>query len=445
MGISMGASRIGGRTRLYRKAVLAVICGLMLAACVPVFAQFSKKRQVSKGPRALGLLELAENGKAHLIPITIMIDGKFYDAGAYKADPVPMALQPETVYEALKSGVSQGLFTVSGALAQNASWIADGKWSSSAAIKTDTERHKAEAAKKAYKAPEDTSGPPKLKRAPQSSDQTSSVPAQTTPPAASNPPSSQTKETPPATSSGGPRNESSSSTPSAKGSDSQNSVDAPDRPMLRRQPVSDTPHEQTKAGNADEPLKGPIQLIPAISDSDGAEPRPYTYQLKPEEEQKFLKTMTSMATDEVRERAKQLLTESEQAVKSTRKTARPAITPELQDVQMHVFDLTSSNEPVLVLTATATIPNARIALQYTTALVTREDIYGELHKVFAQTTDNQHLDVIPRYEFIDAVDADGDGRGELLFRRTQESGSAFSIYTVIGDRLWPLFEGKPGR
>jgi len=33
----------------------------------------------------------------------------------------------------------------------------------------------------------------------------------------------------------------------------------------------------------------------------------------------------------------------------------------------------------------------------------------------------------------------------LLFRKTQDSGSAFSIYTVIGDRLWPLFEGKPGR
>jgi hypothetical protein len=114
-------------------------------------------------------------------------------------------------------------------------------------------------------------------------------------------------------------------------------------------------------------------------------------------------------------------------------------------VQMHVFDLTSSNEPVLVLTATATVPNARIPLQYTTALVTREDIYGELHKVFAQTTDNQHLDVIPKFEFIDAVDIDGDGRGELLFRSERESGTAFNIYAVIGDRLWPMFLGKAGR
>jgi len=421
--------------------VIAVICGLVIAACAPVFAQYAKRRQVNKGPRALGLLELAENGKAHLLPITLMIDGKFYDAGAYKANPVPMALVPETVYEALKSGVSQGLFTVSGAIDEKESWVADGKWRSSADIKADAERNKAEAAKKAYKSPDDTSGPPKLRRAPQSSDQTS-APPQTTPPGSSpkSAPSAETttpKSAPPSSSNGGSAATAATAKPS--------SPDAPDRPVLRHQAPAETTHEQTKSGTQDEPLKGPIQFIPAVSDSDGAEPRPYTYQLKPEEEQKFLKTMMSMAANEVKARATQLLGESEPAAKTSKKTARAAVTPQLQDVQMHIFDLTSSNEPVLVLTATATVPNARVALQYTTALVTREDIYGELHKVFAQTTDNQHLDVIPKYEFIDAVDADGDGRGELLFRKTQDSGSAFGIYAVIGDRLWPLFEGKPGK
>jgi hypothetical protein len=440
MGIEIGPSLMSYRTRLYRKAVSAVICGLTLSACVPVFAKYTKKRQVSKGPRAVGVLELAGNGKAHLVPVTVMIDGKFYDAGAYKADPVPMALQSGTVYEALKSGVSQGLFTVSGAISPDTGWIGDGKWRSTADIKAAAEHNKAEAAKKAYKAPEEVAGPPKLRRAPQAGDQASSTPSP-----ASNPPNSQPKETPPAGSSDAPKNDSDSSATSAKTSSSQNSVDAPDRPMLRRQPVSDTPNEQTKAGNEDAPLKGPIELIPAVSDADGAEPRPYTYQFKPEEEQKFLKTMSTMATDEVRARAKQLLVESEPPVKSTKKTVRPAITPELQNVQMHVFDLTSSNEPVLVLTATATIPNAPLPLQYTTSLVTREDIYGELHKVFAQTTDNQHLDVIPKFEFIDAVDVDGDGRGELLFRASRESGTAFNIYAVIGDRLWPIFLGKTGR
>jgi hypothetical protein len=97
-----------------------------------------------------------------------------------------------------------------------------------------------------------------------------------------------------------------------------------------------------------------------------------------------------------------------------------------------------------VFTANAKFPTAANDLEYTVAVVARQDIYAELHKVFAETTDNQHLDVSPKYDLIDAVDADGDGRGELLFRMTSEAGSTFGLYRVIGDRLWPVFEGKPG-
>ena len=190
-------------------------------------------------------------------------------------------------------------------------------------------------------------------------------------------------------------------------------------------------------------MKGPIQLIPAVSDADGPEPRPYTYELKPEEQQKFLQKMLAMASADVQARAAHLSAQAEPSAKAG-KSARAAGAPEFQDVQLRIFDLTNSNEPVLVLTANATIPNSKLNLQYSTAVVAREDIYAELHKVFAQTTDNQHLDVLPKYEFIDAVDADGDGRGELLFRTTSDAGSAFSIYAVIGDRLWPLFAGKAG-
>jgi hypothetical protein len=46
-------------------------------------------------------------------------------------------------------------------------------------------------------------------------------------------------------------------------------------------------------------------------------------------------------------------------------------------------------------------------------------------------------------ELIDAVDADGDGRGELLFRRTFDSGSFYAIYRVTADQLWPLYEPAP--
>jgi hypothetical protein len=44
---------------------------------------------------------------------------------------------------------------------------------------------------------------------------------------------------------------------------------------------------------------------------------------------------------------------------------------------------------------------------------------------------------------IDAVDADGDGRGDLLFRESSDAGSAFVIDRVVGDQVYTLFEGTP--
>src|SRR5262249_26001137 len=129
--------------------------------------------------------------------------------------------------------------------------------------------------------------------------------------------------------------------------------------------------------------------------------------------------------------------------KATAAKKKPEVAPEFHDVERRVFDLSNTNDPVLVLVAGAHSPSAP-ELDFMVVLVARQDIYGDLHKVFAQTTDNKHLDALPRYELIDAVDADGDGRGELLFRETWDSGAVYGVYRVIGDQLWPLFEGKPG-
>jgi hypothetical protein len=192
-----------------------------------------------------------------------------------------------------------------------------------------------------------------------------------------------------------------------------------------------------------------MQLIPAISDADGPDPRPYAFSLKPEEEQKLRKKILALAGDEVRARAAQLAAESQPGTRSPAGTAAKPPQPSFEEVEFHAFDLSNSNEPVLVLSAKARMParpNAANAdLQYIITLVTRDDMYGELHKVFSSITDTQHFDVLARMELIDAVDADGDGRGELLFRQISDAGRAFVLYRVIGDRLWPLFQGTPGR
>ncbi len=165
------------------------------------------------------------------------------------------------------------------------------------------------------------------------------------------------------------------------------------------------------------------------------------------------KKILALAADEVRARAAQLSSSRQRRSpagrtppKSGAKVKPPQ--PTFEDVQLRVFDLSNSNEPVLVLTTKARMPSASGTaasdLQYVMTLVARDDMYGELHKAFASITDTQHLDVLPRLELIDAVDADGDGRGELLFRQISDAGNAFVLYRVIGDRLVAAVPGNAG-
>jgi hypothetical protein len=446
----------------------------MLAQIAP--AQSAGAKKAVKGPRALGLVELAANGKARLVPITILYDGEYYDASAYKASPVPMALESGTIYEGFRTGVSLGLFTVTGALQGNNTWRGAGTWQSASAIAAAKDAAAKKRAVMSKPAPEAPEGPPVLRRAspkPKSEDAPSagtapaaspapaSVPAPSTPPPASEPEGDSDRpvlKRPAAT-----------TTVVASGSSPSASAPAedPDRPVLKR--GAPTPAELKKRNAAvtalasqktgkdlHKPSATPsaapeaVQLIPAISDAAGPEPRPYAYSLKPEEEQKLRKKILTLAADEVRAWAAQPESAGSQ---SAARASRPAnktkpAEPSFEDVQLHAFDLSNSNEPIVVLTAKARMPvrpNTTSDLQYIITLVARDDMYGDLHKVFASVTDTNHFDVLSRLELIDAVDADGDGHGELLFRQVSDSGSAFVLFRVIGDRLWPLFQGSPGQ
>ena len=120
-------------------ALLAGVVSLPMAATAqeerPQITPGERKapRKKEAGPRALAVLQLGANGKASLVPVAILVNGKFWDATAYKADPVPMALESGTVYEASRAGSSLGLFTVNSALHSNAAntqnpWLGTGNW-----------------------------------------------------------------------------------------------------------------------------------------------------------------------------------------------------------------------------------------------------------------------------------------------------------------------------
>ncbi len=118
--------------------------------------------------------------------------------------------------------------------------------------------------------------------------------------------------------------------------------------------------------------------------------------------------------------------------------------PVFENVQFHGFDVWTTNQPVLILSAEARIPGSTgvtaAAEPFSVMLVVRTDIYGNLRKLFSGVTDKFHLDVTPRLELIDVIDADGDGRGELLFRETSDVGSGYMIYRATADKLWKMFD-----
>ena len=463
-------------------------------------------RKKDAGPRAVALLRMTDDKKASLVPIAILIDGKFWDATAYKADPVPMALDPGTVYEAERSGSSLGLFTVNAALHSNAPnsqapWLGTGAWKP-----MGTEEPKP--ALKADTAPvgiDTEDAPPRLTHDPaKAAPPASTAPAPGTtpsnaPPATTSKPGSDGDEPPRLNRPSSPSSEppagstqagqptqpgqSGSKAPAGQGDSkaSENKADnkadkanipasdsgagEANRPILRRgKPAASFADEDvpgysrpgarsSASGKIAEAAaaQADVKLIPAISDASGPTPHPYTFEWIKGEEEDRRKQMIALAKQLV-----QAYVVAQDRVKITPTHPQPAKhaaikvkEPQLDNVQMIAYDLWNSNQPIIVLSAEAHLPppaagaaHSEVAsdLQYSVMLVAYPDIYNNLRKLYAGVTDKFHLDITPKLELIDAVDADGDGRGELLFRETADAGSGWVIYRATGDKLFKMYD-----
>jgi hypothetical protein len=402
-----------------------------LLSCLPLgaqgtIAQYGRKSSTSKGPRALGLIQLFPNGKAHLIPVAITVDGKFFDAGSYKGSPVPMALDFGVVYEGLRSGVSQGIFTITQPGQASHVWIAEGTW-----LPAGT---KAPEKGKKYETPkiEDKDAPPRLHRG-------DAKPAEAAPPEkpATPPPAAKPQET-------------------AKVMEPPPPVEDPNRPILRRGKPDPAARrvlvknfdEEAVPGKSGQDSKSTVQIIPAISDAAGPDPRPYNFELRAGEEAAYRKKMLELASTELT-KANAVPPEIQPAKSHKVPSVRKLPPATFDDVHLRIFDLSNSNDPVLILSAKTRSPATAGARSPTETegeeitLVARTNLDGDLRRLFFAHTDPRNLHISPHMELIDAIDADGDGRGELLFRRTSDAGTSYAIYRASADRLWPLYEGTP--
>lgn len=504
---------------VYRGAFAAAVFTSLASGAVVCVAQEARpqimpgeRKPTQKkdvGPRALALLRLTADGKASLVPIVILINGKFWDATAYKAAPIPMALEPGTVYEAEHTGNSLGLFTVGTALHSNAAnaptpWIGTGSWVP-AGTEVANKPHKAEnvplginggdqpprltrnpskdtppASAAPSPAPAPTSGPSSGDEPPRlSKPAPAEAPPANSPPASSpgsGPPQGDSKGTTAPSQSGAPQSAPASSAPQAgarppKGENvpaSDSGADEADRPRLRRgKPTEPLPDEEVPgyskpgvvpAASAGKTANvaaagGPVQLIPAISDAGGPDPRSFGFEWLKDEEVERRQQMTDLAKLQLRSyldaQAKARITPASSAAQTTRhKQVSKPPEPVFENVRMATYDLWTNNQPVMIFSAEAHMQapaageegGVESDLQYSILLVAYPDIYNNLHKLYAGVTDKYHLDLTPRLELIDAVDADGDGRGELLFRETTDAGSGWVIYRATADTLWKMFD-----
>jgi hypothetical protein len=465
-------------TKILQRALLAAIPVLLIFSLVPAGSAQSTRKKTSKGPRAVAVVEWTPSGP-HLIPISILIDGKFYDAGLYLANPVPMALEAGNVYEVQKSGDPAGLFTVNSVMQLQASnsFYGVGRFTSQADVEAANKRAAAAKAAAAARTPSrlssDDGGPPRLRRAhgsgsgsPSDSKNGPPVPQNSPQPPSSTPdstggddsdpdrPTLKRPEAPPtAAPTASPAPTTASTTPPA---------DDSDRPVLKRGSegkqaaslagtASPKPATPSPTGTAPGATAGRNRIEVAVSDPNATQPHPFKWIGKPEYEQRDQEATLQIALQAVRDYAAK-----HPGLRASSLT---------NDLQVHAFDLDYTNTPLFVLTATVpqastSTPKLRTAKpkavaaqepvpgtpknEFYVTVVARENYDGTMRKVFTSVTDNTHLDVYPRLELIDVVDADGSGRGELLFRQISDSSRSWAIYRVGVDTMTALYNsGAP--
>jgi hypothetical protein len=396
------------RRKLLASLGSVILCLLALAFTA---ATVNAQRRSAHKLRATAVLEVTTDPagivSTRVIPVTVLDEGRFQDASTYRAAPRPMALDNGIVYEAQKSGIAAGFVTIVNSV-NNGGWTALGKWQPiTTAKKTET-----------APAPVNVDDRPILHHGDAGNATSAPTPAPSATPT--------------------PEQEQPSSSPPQNDSE---------RPVLRhRASSSDKPEQQASPSPtpaAPQPAEGtvpkkPLPVIPAgtrtfvgISDNQSLDSRSFDFLWKPGEEQQMEPKMRKLLLAQLPRENAQLQPSS------------------LKNVVMRSFDLDLSNDAVIVMSAE--LPGSYLASnakdapgkfisRYVT-VIARVDFEGVPQKLAASVTDSSRLDVAPRLELIDAVDVDGDGLAELLFREYSFDEKSFIIYGVSRNSVTKVFEG----
>ena len=277
--------------------------------------------------------------------------------------------------------------------------------------------------------------------------------------------------------------------------ETSNAAPDPDRPRLKHGKPADLVNtEETRLTG----LPANMQQAVAVSDAGNRAEHPWQYSwADPADETKMKQALEAMArtalgldpppTPPAKPGAKTAAARAAAARKKNSMLAAEAPEPvALADEHFRVFELTYGATATLVLTAASPKPdepdtagssadssdeppppvikrgkpaqtiNQNASNQKTSSqkgapaqskatpqkfvtLVAQPDLYGGVLVLYKSVTDTTHLDDTPRMRLIDAVDAMGDNRGELLFELRGATQRQFALFRVLRGSAEQLF------
>jgi len=457
----------------------------LAAAAIPALAQCPTEtaNPDKNAPRLRAVAVLEWTGDedhpktSRLVPVSILDGQSLEDAGVYKSQPEPLALQDDVEYQLQQDGKPVGFFDVKSVSRQLGTWYGLGKWkplptpkqAPAQAAKIDEDDVQSDVPVLHRKHPAAGSGSSGADSAP-------SVPAP-----APDPDRPTLHKSGDASTTGDAAGNSTSA--SAGGSSSPDSASDPDRPTLHKSsgsssttapvtvqsPKDDVTHVDNVAAFTDperprlvrgkvEDALGPvlptlIGLPPdmkqavAVSDLRTQPAHPWDYSwANPGDEAKMKAAMEDLArtalglSPATASPAPHAKPASKTA--SAHKPTRPAPTPEpapLAGEQFRVFELAYGSGATMVLSART--DDSKGPAKFVT-LIAQPDLYGGVAVLVKNVTDAAHLDDTPRWRLVDAVDALADNRGDLLFELRGATERQFALYRVLRGQATRIFVGS---
>jgi hypothetical protein len=267
--------------------------------------------------------------------------------------------------------------------------------------------------------------------------------------------------------------------------DTSNAAPDPDRPRLKRgKPAGLDTSEAPKL----EGMPATMQQAVAVSDARDRAEHPWKYTwANPDDEAKMKEALEAIARTALgldpppaKPSHKTVASKTASARKATA-AVEPSAPAPLAEEQFRVFELAYGATATLVLTAStprkdvpaaanteanaapkivrtpgnaekntakktqvksdsaaAAAPTKPTSQKFVT-LIAQPDLYGGVLVLHKSVTDSAHLDETPRMRLVDAVDAMGDNRGELLFELRGDSQRQFAMYRVLRGSAEQLF------